>query len=163
MIILRVWIDVYCAWTFYFYNFFFILSVSHRFAKISKKFFVKKPYFSRPKIFVLVKISKKSSNFVIFGFFNKIRFNSCKVYLKHTLKLFLDFFGHFRQQSEGQNTIVIFTLFCFQALVHFGENFPKSSNFVIFLFFYKICFNLCKVYLKHAPKIFFKYFGHFLQ
>ena len=125
-------------------------------------FFVKKPYFSRPKFFVLVKISKKSSNFVIFGFFYKIRFNSCKVYLKHTLKSFLNVFGHFRQQSEGQNTIVIFTLFCFQALVNFGENFQKSSNFVIF-FFFLIYFNLCKVYLKHAPKKFLKYFGHFWQ
>ena len=135
MIILRVLIDVYCVWTFYFYNCFFILSVSYRFAKISKNIFVKKPYFSRPQIFVLVKIFKKSSNFVIFGFFYKIRFNSCKVYLKHTLKIFLNFFGHLRQQSEGQNPIVIFTLFCFQALVNFGENFQKSSNFVIFVFF----------------------------
>ena len=80
MIIPRVWSDVHCARTFYFYDVFFLLSVSHRFTKISKKFsFVKKPYFSRTKLFVLRKISKKSSNFVIFGFFHKICFNSCKV------------------------------------------------------------------------------------
>ena len=50
---------------------FFICLFSTDLQKFQKNIFVKKPYFSRPKIIVLVKISKKSSNFVSFGFFIK--------------------------------------------------------------------------------------------
>ena len=163
MIILRVWIGVYCAWAFHFYNFFSFCLFPTDLQKFQKKCFCQKTLYFTTKIFCFDENFQKSLNFVIFVFFHKICCNSCKVYLKHTPKIFLNFFWPFPTIIWGSKHNCHFAFFCFQALVNFGENFQKSSNFVIFVFFQNICFNLCKVYLKHAPKCFLKFFGYFWQ